>query len=151
MEPTPRTEPTVSDEPRATDGAISMLAQISNETVRLFKEQFGRGPTRARANWAGDDVLVVVLEDTLTPAERNLVAMGEHERLRETRLFFQTSTERDFCETVERLTGRKVRAFMSAIDTLVDGLSMEMFVLYPVGEEEGKPSRAEISVQRSAR
>lgn len=128
-------------------GVSSVLAQVANEMVRLFKEQFGRGPTRARASWSGDDVLIVVLEDTLTPAERNLAAMGEHERLRETRLFFQTATERDFCEVVERLTGRKVRAFMSAVDTLVDGLSVETFVLYPVGQEEGRPSRAEIAVQ----
>jgi len=132
-------------------GASSVLAQIANEMVRLFKEQFGRGPTRARANWCGDDVLVVVLENTFTPAERNLALMGQHERLRETRLLFQTATEREFCDTVERLTGRKVRAFMSAIDTLVDGLAMEMFVLYPVGEEEGKPSRAEIALQPSPR
>ncbi|MFL5818151.1 MAG: Na-translocating system protein MpsC family protein [Conexibacter sp.] len=132
-------------------GASSVLAQVANEVVRLFKEQFGRGPTRARASWSGDDVLIVVLEDTLTPAERNLVAMGEHERLRETRLFFQTATERDFCEVVERLTGRKVRAFMSAVDTLVDGLSTETFVLYPVGQEDGNPSRAEIALQPSPR
>ncbi|HEX5145822.1 MAG TPA: Na-translocating system protein MpsC family protein [Conexibacter sp.] len=132
-----------------TTGPGSVLAQIANEMVRLFKEQFGRGPTRARASWAGDDILVVVLEDTLTSAERNLVLMGEHERLRETRLFFQTATEREFCEPVQRLTGRKIRAFMSALDTLADGLAMEMFVFYPVGEEEGKPSRAEIAVSPS--
>src|ERR1044071_2225528 len=111
-------ERTASDLPREATGASSVLAQIANEMVRLFKEQFGRGPTRARANWCGDDMLVVALEDTLTPAERNLVLMGEHERLRETRLFFQTATEREFCEPIERLTGRKVRAFMSAVDTL---------------------------------
>lgn len=139
-------EQTASEAGRET-GSGSVLAQIANEMVRLFKEQFGRGPTRARANWCGDDMLVVALENTLTPAERNLVLMGEHERLRETRLFFQTATEREFCETVERLTGRKLRAFMSAVDTLADGLSVETFVLYPVGEEEGHPSRAEIAVQ----
>jgi uncharacterized protein YbcI len=138
-------EQTSSDAPRGT-GASSVLAQIASETVRLFKEQFGRGPTRARASWCDDDVLIVVLEDTFTPAERNLVLMGEHERLREMRLFFQTATEREFCEPVERLTGRKVRAFMSAVDTLVDGLSVETYVFYPVGQEEGKPSRAEIAV-----
>ena len=125
----------------------SVLAQVANEMVRLFKVQFGRGPTRARANWCDDDVLVVVLEDTFTPAERNLALMGEHQRLREMRLFFQTATERSFCEPVERLTGRKVRAFMSAIDTLVDGVSTETFIFYPVGQEEGKPSRADIAVQ----
>lgn len=132
-------------------GASSVLAQIANEMVRLFKEQFGRGPTRARASWSGEDILTVLLEGTFTPAERNLVLMGEHERLRETRLFFQTATEREFCEPVERLTGRKVRSFMSAVDTMVDGLSMEIFVFHPVGEEDGKPSRAEMAVQPPAR
>ena len=112
---------------------VSLLAEISTEMVKLFKEQFGRGPTVARAAWAGEDTLVVVLEDTLTPAERNLVKLGEHERLRETRSFFQYASVREFCEPVERLTGRKVRAFASAIDTEVEGLSVETFVLHPAG------------------
>jgi uncharacterized protein YbcI len=119
----------------------SVLQAISNEMVRLFKEQFGRGPTRARTNWAGPDVLVVVLEETLTPAERNLVQMGEHERLRETRMFFQYATVRELCEPVERLTGRKVRAFCSAIDTEVEGMCVETFVLHPRGSDA--PSRIE--------
>jgi uncharacterized protein YbcI len=109
--------------------------------VRLFKDQFGRGPTKVRAEWAGPDVIVVFLEDTLTPAERNLVEMGEHERLRETRLFFQQASVREFCEPVERLTGRKVRAYASAIDTEADGLAVETFVLHPPGSDA--PSRIE--------
>ena len=108
---------------------------ISNEMVRLYKEQFGRGPTKARTNWAGPDVVVVVLEDTLTPAERNLVKLGEHQRLRDLRLFFQYASVREFCDPVERLTGRKVRAFMSSIDTEADGLSTEVFVLHREGYE----------------
>jgi uncharacterized protein YbcI len=116
-----------------------MLTELSNEMVRLFKEQFGRGPTSARAAWAGPDVISVVLENTLTPAERNLVRLGEHERLREMRTFFQYASVREFCEPVERLTGRKVRAFVSGTDTEVEGLSVETFVLHPVGSDE--PSR----------
>jgi uncharacterized protein YbcI len=126
------------------DRSVSVLAQVSNEMVRLYKEQFGRGPTKVRANWCGDDVLSVVLEDTLTPAERNLAALGEHERLRETRMFFQYASVREFCEPVERLTGRKVRSFISGMDSAVAGLSIESFVFYPVGREEGKPSRTEL-------
>jgi len=118
-----------------------MLQAISNEMVRVFKEQFGRGPTKARSEWAGRDVIVVVLEDTLTPAERTLVEMGEHERLRETRMFFQYATVRELCEPIERLTGRKVRAFTSGIDTLVDGMAVETFVLHPEGSDA--PSRVE--------
>jgi uncharacterized protein YbcI len=119
---------------------VSVLAEISTEMVKLFKEQFGRGPTVARAAWAGEDTLVVVLEDTLTPAERNLVKLGEHERLRETRSFFQYASVREFCEPIERLTGRTVRAFTSAIDTEVEGLSVEAFILHPAGSD--LPSRA---------
>jgi uncharacterized protein YbcI len=118
-----------------------MLSMLSNEMVRLFKDQFGRGPTSARAAWAGSDVITVVLEDTLTPAERNLVRLGQHERLRETRMFFQYASVAEFCEPVERLTGRTVRAFVSGIDTATDGLSVETFVLYPAGSKD-QPSRA---------
>jgi uncharacterized protein YbcI len=119
----------------------SVLQAVSSEMVRLFKEQFGRGPTRVRTEWAGPDTLVVMLEDTLTPAERNLVELGEHERLRETRMFFQYASVRDFCEPVERITGRKVRAFVSGMDTEADGLSVELFLLHPPGSDA--PSRAE--------
>ena len=83
----------------------------------------------------------MLLEDTLTPAERNLVGMGQHARLRDTRTFFQYSSVREFCEPVERLTGRKVRSFISGTDTAVDGLSSETFVLHPVGSDA--PSRSE--------
>ena len=120
----------------------SILASISDEMVRLYKEQFGRGPTRARTHWAGADTIVVLLEDTLSPAERNLVRMGEHQRLRDTRMFFQYATVREFCEPVEQITGRKVRSFLSGIDTEIGGLSTEVFVLYPEGYTG--PSRTEI-------
>jgi uncharacterized protein YbcI len=121
----------------------SMLAQLANEMVRIYKDQFGRGPNEVRASWCGQDVLTVVLEGTLTPAERNLVRMGEHERLRDGRIFFQYASVREFCEPVERLTGRKVRGFISGIDTAVDGLSVETFVLHPSGADA--PSRIELS------
>jgi uncharacterized protein YbcI len=112
--------------------------------VRLYKQQFGRGPTTAKTVWAGPDVLTVILESTLTPAERNLVRLGQHERLRETRLYFQYASVREFCEPVERLTGRKVRAFVSGTDSEVDGLSVETFVLWPEDAEDGQ-SRIELS------
>jgi uncharacterized protein YbcI len=122
----------------------NVLMAISNEMVQLYKQQFGRGPTAARTIWAGSDVITVILESTLTPAERNLVRLGEHERLRETRMCFQYASVREFCEPVERLTGRKVRAFISGTDSEVDGLSVETFILWPAGVEDVR-SRAELS------
>src|SRR3954470_24469572 len=95
----------------------SVLMEISNTMVRLFKEQFGRGPTAARTHWAGPDALITVLEETLTPAGRSRVELAEHHRLRDTRMFFQYATVSKFCEPVEQITGRVVKAFHSSIDT----------------------------------
>src|SRR5947209_1172994 len=91
-----------------TDGEnrVSMLLEISNRMVRLYKEKFGRGPTKARTHWTGPDALTVILEDTLTKAERNMAEMGEHQRLRDIRMFFQYAMVREFCEPVEQVTGR---------------------------------------------
>jgi uncharacterized protein YbcI len=116
------------------DGLLSenpktqVLHELCNEMVRIYKEIFGRGPTRARADWAGRDALVCTLEDSLTPAERKMVEVGEHQRLRETRMFFQHVCEADFRASVQRITGRNVRAFVSGIDTDTD-VSSEVFYL----------------------
>jgi uncharacterized protein YbcI len=117
-----------------------MLSAISSEMVRIYKEQFGRGPTKTRTNWAGADVLIVTLERTLTPAEHRLRELGEHKHLRDLRLLFQYADVDIFCDPVERLTGRKVRAFVSGIDTEAD-LATEIFVLHPAGYDG--PSRTE--------
>jgi uncharacterized protein YbcI len=127
--------PCEGEQPTASEVRASATMEISNAMVRLYKQQFGRGPTIARTFWCGSDVITCVLEDTLTPAERNLVKMGEHQRLRETRMFFQYATVREFCEPIEQITGRTVRSFHSSIDTKVDGMSIETFVLYPEGQE----------------
>jgi uncharacterized protein YbcI len=116
-----------------------VLQDISSAMITVYKDQFGRGPTQARTHWCGNDVITVVLEDTLTPAERNLVKMSEHQRLRDLRLFFQYASVAEVCEPVEHLTGRKVRAFISGMDTYADGLSVETFVLHPEGYDG--PSR----------
>jgi uncharacterized protein YbcI len=134
---------THEQQPTADEARVSVLMEVSNAMVALHKEQFGRGPTSAKAVWAGADALVCFLEQTLTPAERNLVKMGQHQRLRDTRMFFQYATVREFCEPVERITGRTVRSFHSSIDTEADGLSLETFVFYPEGREG--PSRIALS------
>lgn len=106
------------------------LQRFSSAMVRIHKEQFGRGPTRARSSWAGPNTLLCELWDTFTPAERTMVAMGEHQRLRDVRLFFQHATEEQFRAAVEEIFGRRVRAFVSGTDTKAD-LSVEVFVLEP--------------------
>jgi uncharacterized protein YbcI len=115
------------------------LSELSNAMVRLYKEQFGRGPTKARSVYAGHDAVLCTLEHSLTPAEQALARMGEDQRLRDTRMFFQYASERQFRETVERITGRKVRAFVSGIDTGQD-VSAELFYLEPIDSSKGVPA-----------
>jgi uncharacterized protein YbcI len=108
----------------------SLLADISNEMVALYKNLFGRGPTRARTNWAGQDILVCTLENSMTPAERSMADLGESQRLRDVRLFFQYATEDRFREMVERHSGRRVRGFVSGMDVEHD-IATEVFYLAP--------------------
>jgi uncharacterized protein YbcI len=112
----------------------SPTGQLSTEMVRIYKTLFGRGPTKASTHWAGPNLVVCTLEDSLTPAERSLVEMGEDQRLRETRLFFQYATEDDFRGTVEKVIGRKVRAFISGIDAEQD-VSAELFYFEPEDQD----------------
>jgi len=128
--------PDVSVESRPTEpphegGGNQPLAALSNEIVRIYKDQFGRGPTKVRSYYAGPDTIVCLLENTFTPAEKNLQGMGEHQRLREMRMFFQYASGGDFTEALESTTGRRVRSFISGIDTNTD-IACELFVLEPL-------------------
>ncbi|MFZ1997612.1 MAG: Na-translocating system protein MpsC family protein [Solirubrobacteraceae bacterium] len=131
-ESTPGTTPMQPFESSAA-GERHPLQEISTAMVQIYKDQFGRGPTKVRTNYAGPDALVCLLEHTFTPAERNLQAMGEHQRLRDIRMLFQYAEEARFVAPVERITGRKVRAFISGIDTNAD-VASELFVLEPDSE-----------------
>lgn len=112
----------------AHDASDSVRSELSREMVRLYKDQFGRGPTKARSDFAGPDILVCTLENTFTPAEHSLAELGEHQRLRDVRTFFQHASEAQFREVVERVLGRPVRAFVSGIDTEHD-VASEVFYL----------------------
>lgn len=112
------------------NAAGSVTATVSNEMVRIYKERFGRGPVKARSDFAGPDALLCTLEESLTPAERALVGLDEHTRLRDTRMLVQQASRLQFIAVVEEITGRKVRAFVSGIDTRKD-VSSEVFYFEP--------------------
>jgi uncharacterized protein YbcI len=107
------------------DGALR--ARISTEMVRLHREYYGRGPTKARV-YAEDDLVVVVLEETFTPAEKTLISRGEAEGIQDIRRRFQRAMADQFRSIVEQATGRGVRSFMSETD-LDNDISVEIFLL----------------------
>jgi uncharacterized protein YbcI len=104
-----------------------MRATISREIVRLQAEYYGKGPTKART-YIYDDLVVVVLEETFTRAEKTLAQRGEADAIQHIRRRFQQQMAEDFVGVVEQATGRKVRAFLSDTDISED-ISVETFLL----------------------
>lgn len=108
-----------------TDGKVR--STIASEFVRLHAEYYGRGPTRAKVH-VTDELLVVVLEETFTPAEKTLIARGEGEGIQDIRRRFQRAMKDQFKAVVEQATGSRVRSFLSETDIDAD-ISVEVFLL----------------------
>jgi uncharacterized protein YbcI len=108
---------------------VSSAQAIANGIVQLLAEYTGRGPTHARTTMNGD-FIAVVLRDGLTKAERRLVAAGHHDAVLDMRRRIQSAMREEAVAVVERVTGRRVEAFMS--DNHIDpDLAIETFVLEP--------------------
>jgi uncharacterized protein YbcI len=128
----------LQETPHAAPKAGELSAAISNAVVRLLAEYVGRGPTKARTIHSGKLVLCV-LEDTMTRAERSLAAGGHEEFVLKARHALQHTMQKDLTAAVEALTHRKVAGFMS--DNHIDpDLAAEVFVL-----DEPLPAAAEAS------
>ena len=121
----------VLPERTASDQLGMQRSELSNAMVGIYKEQFGRGPTKVHSLYAGPDLVICALEHSLTPADHRVVKLGEHQRVRDNRTFFQHASEPEFVEAVEQITGRRVRAFVSGTNTEND-VSAEVFYLHPV-------------------
>jgi uncharacterized protein YbcI len=102
-------------------------ASISNAVVRLLAEYTGRGPTKARTT-IRSDMVIVLLQDTLTKGERVLVRNGRAENVLALRSEFQGAMREEVVAVVEELVGRKVIAFMST-NHIDPDLAAEVFVL----------------------
>jgi uncharacterized protein YbcI len=108
-------------------GAIAV--KISNLVVQLFRTHTGRGPTKSRTSIEAN-LITVVLRDTLTSGERNLVASGQAELVIRLRSAYQRIMQDELIAGVEELTQRKVSALLS--DNHVDpDVAVEVFVLEP--------------------
>jgi uncharacterized protein YbcI len=109
--------------------------ELSNAMVALFKEFFGRGPADCRT-YLETDLVVVVMTGGYHAVEQTLFEAGKWHEVRQTRMSWQDTMEGRFVETIERLTRRTVKAFMSANHQGPD-VSVELFVL---AKEEPPPA-----------
>jgi uncharacterized protein YbcI len=104
---------------------------ISTATVQLLHECTGRGPTKAKT-LINDDVVTVLLADTLTKGERKLVDSGRSDRVLQLRHDYQLTMRDDLIGIIEGQLDRKVIAFMSQ-NHIDPDLAVEVFVLQPDG------------------
>lgn len=104
------------------------LADVTNGIVRLFREYYGRGPTKAKSYVLDDRIVVCVLEDTMTTVERTLVEQGEGRKVRDVRITFQEAMAEEFKGVVSTATGRPVIAYHSQL-TLEPDIGFEFFIL----------------------
>jgi len=103
---------------------------ISAAMVTLYGEVYGHDRTTA-STYINDNVVVCILEDILSNSEQALVASGGAVEVLDGRVAFQADRQDDFSRAVERLTLRRVVAFMSANQTS-PGIACEMFFLAPI-------------------
>lgn len=110
--------------PHDPSGAI--VAAISREIVGIYAEYFGRGPTKAKTHWR-EEVIVVILEDCFTRAERVLIDGGRFEQVRLNRQAFQDQIEPLLRERIANVTGRRVETCLSQVNE--KGIAAEIFLL----------------------
>jgi uncharacterized protein YbcI len=115
---------------RTSDGQLATA--IASMVVQVLRQYTGRGPTRSRT-YLSDELISVVLQGTLTRAERALVADGKSELVLSNRRAFQSIMRADLIAGIEDLTGRTVIAFLS--DNSIDpDVKVKSFVLAPQEE-----------------
>lgn len=101
--------------------------EISAAIVRLHSDHYGRGAVRART-YITHDVIVCVLGDVLTAAERTLLDDGQEDAVREVRSRFRKAMRARFVRAVEAIVGGPVRSAFSDVDC-ASNEAIEVFVL----------------------
>jgi uncharacterized protein YbcI len=122
--------PATSSDGSSRDGPTDqgrLAAAISTAVVHVFSDHTGRGPTKARTTIDGETV-VVILQDSMTKAERSLVEAGKDAEVLHLRRSFQETMSVDLIAVVERLTATNVQVFMSA-NHIAPDTAAEIFLL----------------------
>jgi uncharacterized protein YbcI len=119
-------------EPKSVGAAVlsggELLAAISTSIVGILREHYGRGPMKAKT-YALDDIIIVVMRGSgFTPLEKTIMDSGEPHRVIAMREDFQRVMADRYRQTIEKLTGRQVVAFLSQAHVEPD-ITMEIFFI----------------------
>src|SRR3954452_19389768 len=91
-----------------------LLRQISTGMAHMQKAAFGKGPTSTRS-YLFDDMLLIVMRDGLTVAEKTMLDFGQADLVRNFRQQFENDMTKRIVGMIEELTGRKVLTYQSQV------------------------------------
>ncbi len=111
--------------------SAEMLGAVTEAMIALHERYHHRTPVTGKTQLLGDDLLVCVLGGVYTDVEKTMIELQRSTVVQETRSAFQAAMQQRFIDQVERLTGRRVLAFISNQHVGPD-LEVEIFMLAPV-------------------
>jgi uncharacterized protein YbcI len=127
--------------------------KIGESLAKMMGRYYGQAPAR-QITHVLPGLVVVVLEETFTEAERVLIERDQAQGVADIRRRFQNAVEQEFRSVVEDATGTEVRAFISNVH-LEANVSVEIFLLGDIKQNmsafEGEMQRDETPERRQER
>ena len=106
----------------------ALLEAVTASMVSLHQRYHHRHPATAKTQLLDDDLLACVLGGVYTDVEKTMIELQRQTLVQETRSAFQTAMQERFIDEVQRLSRRRVLAFISNSHVGPD-LEIELFVL----------------------
>ena len=111
-----------------------LLAAVTDAMVALHKRYHHREPATAKTMLMSNEMLACVMGGVYTDVEKTMIELQRQTIVQQTRSAFQTAMQDRFISEVERLSGRRVLAFMSNSHVGPD-LEIELFMLAPTTQD----------------
>ena len=115
----------------------ALLSAVTRAMVALHEQYHHREPVTAKTLLLGEDLLACVLGGVYTDVEKTMIEIQRSTIVQQTRNAFQNAMQNKFINVVERLSGRKVLAFVSNHHVGPD-IEIELFMLAPRSMAEQK-------------
>ena len=116
------------------DDRSRQAVEISNQLNSSHREHFGRGASNVKTV-ISKGFVITFLEEIYTPFEKTLISGGHEQLVIDARFAFQQMMRDNYTNTIEKVTGRKVRAFLSQ-NHINPAIATEIFVLEPEDGDE---------------
>ena len=129
-------------DPDAPLSGDELLEAVTDAMIGLHERYHHREPVTAKSLMLGGDLIACVMGGIYTDVEKTLIELQHTTIVQETRSVFQEAMKQRFITEVERLSGRKVMAFISNHHVGPD-IEIELFMLSPAGGETWREHAAD--------